>query len=186
MPSQHRPALLLLMLVIALFSSCWQPAQAAAPMSVCHMPRLEVLPFTPELDTTTSAAQLSRRAGGAWLLGAVVAERWVDLDAARCVLTVGWRRPVLYIVAEVAANPCARAHVMQHERGHVQIYEAATASLPQRISALRAGGLSLHDAAEAALLEVRAQHAEHDSDEELATNYTACGRRIPRLVAGAF
>lgn len=172
-------------LACALWLAVCPSAEAAAPATACHAPqRIEALPFTPELSTRLSHAELTALGGGDPLAGAVVTLRTAELSDDGCTLRAGWARPVIYIAAELAGNRCAYDHVLTHELEHVRIYTAALQLLPLRIRVLMHQGYAPQAAAELALLEVRAAHAAHDSDEELATNRTACGRRIPRLLAG--
>lgn len=172
-------------LAAALFLAVCPPAEAAAPATACHEPqRIEALPFAPAVDTSLSHDQLTALGGGDPLAGAVVAWRSVQLSDDGCTLHAGWERPVIYIAAELTRNRCAYDHVLTHELEHVRIYTAALQLLPLRIRTLMHQGHTAQAAAEQALVEVRAQHAAHDNPDELATNRTACRRRIPVLLAG--
>lgn len=166
-------------LACALWLAVCPPAEAR-----CTDPAVQTVPFRPVLDTTRSHAQLTAMAGGKLLVGAVVTARHVAVSADGCTVTLGWAAPVIYIAAELTANRCAMDHVMAHEMEHVRIYTAALEQLPQRVLVLVHKGMTPAEAAEQALIEVREQHAAHDNDDELDTNRTACGRRIPRLLAG--
>lgn len=167
----------------ALWMTICPPAEAATERA-CAEPAIEALPFEPVISTRLSHAELTALGGGDPLAGAVVTLRTAELSDDGCTLRAGWSRPVIYIAAELTRNRCAYDHVLTHELEHVRIYTAALQLLPLRIRALMHQGHTAQAAAEQALIEVRAQHAAHDSDEELATNRTACGRRIPRLLAG--
>lgn len=178
-------ALLAVLLLTLLMATCGT-AEASPEPRPCHAATLQLLPFDPAA-AELPMVELGRRYGqpGAALLGAVVTRRHVEWDAATCTLTAGWAEPVLWLASEVAAQACARDHVLAHEAEHVRIYRAALGALPERIQALRAQGLGWQAAAEAALIEVRAQHQAHDSDEELDRNRTACGGRIARIARRA-
>lgn len=176
-------------LAAAALTFCSSPASAAqgsdeadacggVPTTVNVLPFEPVLAYLPHRDLSAMA--------GEPLAGAVVARAVAALSADGCTLVVGWAAPVVVLATELQADPCAHAHVLRHELQHVRIYLAALGWLPGRIGDLMAGGAAPLHAADQALREVRAAHDELDSPYELRTNHTACGRRIPRLLAGGF
>lgn len=182
MPRNPYAAALLGALLAAGISTCAAPPAVQQQQQACTTPTVRALPIETITVSHLPHAELSEVAGEP-VAGAVVTRARAELSADRCTLVVGWTEPLVLIASELRDDTCAWAHVLRHELEHVRIYLAALEVLPQRIRTLMDAGAEPLAAADAALLAVRALHADHDNPRELRANHTACSGRIVALLA---
>lgn len=124
---------------------------------------------------------------------------FISYDAQSCPtwhVSTGWFRLEIFVARELNGNDCAHAHVLEHERHHVDIYRRALATLGERVqakleprveSALRAADreAALRPLLESVLHEadtVMSEHNDFDSEEEYRRNETACDGAIRSIV----
>lgn len=152
------------------------PLAAAA---ACESVNVVVEPFVVQHDYTKTYRQINALAGDAGVLGML--RMSIEYSVQGCDVVVGYRGATLYVASELTRNRCAFEHVLEHEQGHVAIYERHIATLAARIKA-RKSAPDLFEAVQAEALSPEAENRAHDSPEEYARNKTACFGKIGPLV----
>jgi hypothetical protein len=106
------------------------------------------------------------------MVGYMTARPMVATDEAACTLRIFYDSLAIHVASEIAADECALAHVLAHEREHEAIYNRELAA---------ADGTTV-SSAEQVLRRIRKAQARHDSPKEYASNRTACGGAIARIM----
>lgn len=149
----------------------------------------------PEVDNTKPAAELTEIGASAGRsgtqLGHVVVEtRLAMMPQTSCqgvVVRLDYIKPVLRVASEIPPGSCAYAHVMKHEQTHVRIHRDIARQFreldyPWAASGSGAGILVYAKQELGRLMQAQVQF---DSPEEYASNFSACGGEIGRLVKPA-
>jgi hypothetical protein len=153
---------------------------------------LAALPICRKLCSSPASARRGRLTWGGATKATLVAKNHTTYDAAGCPVwnvQVGYTDVTVYVAREVAGNACARAHVLEHELRHVQVYRSALDTLALRANArmltqIQQRGseqLSVEALLGAAMGEVALTVPEHlaiDTEEEVSLNQTACDGAI--------
>lgn len=151
----------------------------------------------PEVDNAKSAAELTKIGAGAGAgrsgtqLGHVVVEtKLAVMPQTSCqgvIVRLDYIKPVLRVASEIPPGSCAYAHVMKHEQTHVRIHrdiahQFRELDYPWASGASSAGILAY---AKQELDRLMQAQALFDNPEEYASNFSACGGEIRRLVKPA-
>ncbi len=203
-----RPFFVLLLSTAGLQAQAQAPAQtqapaprpvaaAAAKLPPCTQPvRFNAAWFNdPEVDTSKTAAQLTRLApgggGGALQLGHVVVQTKLSLvpqtSCQGVVVQLDYIKPVLRVASEFAPGSCAHARVMNHELEHVRIHR----DIARQFRALHYPWAEGSNSA--ALLAFAQQELDRlmraqelfDSPEEYAKNHSVCKGGMLRVLQPA-
>jgi hypothetical protein len=143
--------------------------------------QINVLPFNPVHDFTLSYRDLAIKYNVDGFVGATVARPVAELKD--CVLSVGFRDPVVYVVKELTANRCAFDTVLVHEHRHVSIYQWHLTTLAARIRA-RLGEEDVKSMLNQELDSTLPDHRAHDNPQEYARNRKDCSGAIFKLTEG--
>ena len=183
------------LLALMLACSCFQTQAADLPPCTKAVRFTAAWFATPELDNAKPAAELAKIGAGAGRsgtqLGHVVVEtKLAVMPQTSCqgvVVRLDYIKPVLRVASEIPPGSCAYAHVMKHEQTHVRIHREIARQFRELDYPWSSGGSS------AAILAYAKQELDRlmqaqvlfDSPEEYASNFSACGGEIARLVKPA-
>ena len=184
-----------ILLALLLASACFQ----AQPTNLS--PCDKAVRFTaawfadPEVDNAKSAAELTKIGAGAGRsgtqLGHVVVEtKLAVMPQTSCqgvVVRLDYIKPVLRVASEIPLGSCAYAHVMRHEQTHVRIHRDIARQFRELdypwASGASSAGILVY--AKQELDRLMQAQVLFDNPEEYASNFSACGGEIERLVKPA-
>ena len=147
------------------------------------------------MDNAKPAAELTKIGAGAGRsgtqLGHVVVEtKLAVMPQTSCqgvVVRLDYIKPVLRVASEIPPGSCAYAHVMKHEQTHVRIHRDIARQFRELDYPWASGGSSagILVYAKQELDRLMQAQVQFDSPEEYASNFSACGGEITRLVKPA-
>jgi hypothetical protein len=168
---------------------------------------VQPMPFSPSEDygmtigdvhaeTQQSSHSLTLKGTGIGAVKATTAFTVHYSEVNRCPrvkIEYGFSNVDLYVPREFKSNSCAFDHILQHERGHLEIYRRWLLSSQYRIKErLDAQAQNLHnyddwyaaafDAVGGEIKSIQESQKEYDSEEEYAKNDSVCNRAIPRIL----
>lgn len=156
-------------LLAAILAMFYRPASAAQ----CDSYTVEIQPHKVVEDFSVTLKELSEEAGNKGTFGATRRIPTASFIPAQCKIVIGHEKFVVQVAKEIAARPCLRDHVLQHEYKHVAIVEADM----QRYASDLPGYVKqygLADAVNKIMDETSEKSRALDNHEEYLTNFTAC------------
>ena len=168
-------------LLIILFIALGNASAAEYHDRHCSIDELTVktLPFTVTNDFSLTQEEIGRFGSGDEI-GMLKSQLSVYIN--NCAVTIGWTYITLMVAKELRADDCAFNYILAHEQQHASTYREALERLPLAIRKRAMLGQKIREAIKEELDIVYQQQRSIDSSAAYASNMTACGGAIPRLI----